>query len=517
MRMGSRLAGFALASLVSGVIGACATPLETPSPRITVGGSSPLVDMFTRVGDETGIPPELLATLSYVETRLRVVDSEEHGQSTIGLLGLSAEDLARGARLAGVTDMAARTDAEASLRAGAALIREQAPAARTLEEFLAVLEPSLRRELVTTLARGVSGQDVLGESVVIAARPSLDRNAGFGTTTQALGAADYAPAKWVSASTSNFAVGNRGLTDISHIVVHTTQGAYNGTISWFKDPAAKVSAHYVIKSSNGEITQMVKEKDVAWHDKCFNANTVGIEHEGFVENPTVWYTEAMYAESAKLSAYLADKYNVPKTHEFILGHGDAPDCSTHTDPGPGWNWDTYLDLVNTGGAQMFGAGDVVVDAPESMTSGDRATVTIQVTNNGNVAWDLDLTRLGTTSPANRESAFFADGDWMSPSRATGADARVEPGETGTFTFEIVAPTVREATLYDEAFQLVQEDVTWFGPEAHVMVQVMPKLEPEAGGCSAAGGAGSGGTACAMLLLGAVAGRRRRRADRRRRL
>jgi MYXO-CTERM domain-containing protein len=517
MRMGSRLAGVALASLLTGltgVIGACATPLEAPAARIAVGGSSPLVDMFTRVGDETGIPPELLATLSYVETRLRVVDSSDHGQSTIGLLGLSTEDLARGARLAGVTDEAARTDAEASLRAGAALIREQAPAARTLEEFLAAIEPSLRKELVTTLARGVSGQDVLGESVVIAARPSLDRSAGFGTTIQALGAADYDPAKWSAASSSNFAVGSRGLSDISHIVIHTTQGAYNGTISWFKDPAAKVSAHYVIKSSNGEITQMVKEKDVAWHDKCFNANTVGIEHEGFVEAPTVWYTETMYAASAKLTAYLADKYNVPKTHEFILGHGDAPDCSTHTDPGVGWNWDTYLDLVNTGGAQQFGAGDVVVDAPESMTSGDRATVTIQVTNSGRTAWDLDLTRLGTSSPADRESALFADGDWMSPSRATGADTRVEPGETGTFTFEIVAPTVREPTLYDEAFQLVQEDVTWFGPEAHVMVQVIPRVAAEDGGCSAGGGAGSGGAACAMLLLGAIAGRRRR-TDRRR--
>ncbi|MBL0219217.1 MAG: hypothetical protein IPQ07_35775 [Myxococcales bacterium] len=25
---------------------------------------------------------------------------------------------------------------------------------------------------------------------------------------------------------------------------------------------------------------MVKEKDIAWHDACFNTTTVGIEHEG---------------------------------------------------------------------------------------------------------------------------------------------------------------------------------------------------------------------------------------------
>jgi len=512
MRMGTRLAGFALATVVAG---ACATQAEPPAPRIAVGGTSPLVDMFTRVGADTGLPAELLAALSYVETRLRFVDSADHGQTAIGMFGLSAEDLARGARLAGVTDQAARTDAEASLRAGAALVREAAPQAHSLDEVLAALAPELRAELVGALARGISGQDVLGETVVIAARPYLDRNAGFGTTVQALGSADYTPAAWVAAHSENFGTSNRGLDSISHVVIHTVQGSYGSCINWFKNPDAGVSAHYVVKSSNGDITQMVKEKDVAWHDRCFNTNTVGIEHEGFVDDPEVWYTDAMYAASAKLTAYLADKYGIAKTHEFILGHGDAPDCSTHTDPGSGWNWDTYLDLVNTGGAPMFNASDVTIDAPATMLSGDKATVTITVTNNGNTAWDLDLTRVGTAAPQDRESALFVDGDWMAPNRATGADGRVEPGATGTFTFEIVAPAVREPVVYDEAFQLVQEGVAWFGPELHLMVQVMPQAGEDTG-CNA-GGAGSGGAACAMLLLGVFAGRRRFRADRRRRL
>nr|MBA3457377.1 N-acetylmuramoyl-L-alanine amidase [Deltaproteobacteria bacterium] len=486
MRMGTRLAGFAL---VAGMATACTTQPEPPAPRIAVGGSSPLVDMFTRVGAETGLPPELLAALSYVETRLRFVDSADHGQTAIGMFGVSAEDLARGARLAGVTDQAARTDAEASLRAGAALIREAVPNASSLDEVLAALDPALRAELIDALARGVSGQDVLGETVVIAARPHLERNAGLGTTTQALGNADYAPAAWSAAYSGNFGTANRGLDSITHIVIHTVQGSYGSCINWFKDPAAGVSAHYVVKSSNGDITQMVKEKDVAWHDRCFNTTTIGIEHEGYVNAPTVWYTDAMYAASAKLTAYLADKYGVAKTHEFILGHGDAPDCSTHTDPGPGWNWDRYLDLVTTGGAPMFNASDVTIDAPATMISGDKATVTITVTNTGNTAWDLDLTRVGTAAPQDRESALFADGDWMSPSRTTGADSRVEPGATGTFTFEIVAPAVREPVVFDEAFQLVQEGVGYFGPELYLMVQVLPETEDDTG-CNA-GGAGSG--------------------------
>ncbi len=503
MRTGS---GIALALLLSG---ACVAPLsESSAPRVAVGGSSALVGLFSRVGTETGVPPELLATMSYVGTRLRFVSATEHGRTTLGLLGMSPEDLAAGAALAGVTDRAAATEPEASVRAGAALLKSRDPSAHTLTEFLSLFDDDERTALTEALVRGVDGRDASGNKVSIAARPELDSNAGLGSTQQALGSADYGPATWSPAYSGNFAVGNR--TAVDHIVIHDTEGSYAGSISWFKDPAAKVSAHYVIKSSTGAITQMVKEKDVAWHDACFNATTVGIEHEGYAAHPDQWFTEPMYIASAKLSAYLADKYGIPKEHGFIVGHGEAPDCSDHSDPGPGWDWAHYIDLVKTGGAPTFLAGDATIDAPAALVSGETGTVTITITNNGNVAWDLDLTRVGTALPQDRESAVFLDGDWLSPTRATAVDARVAPGETGTFTFEIVAPEVRETQVMDEGFQLVQDTSTWFGPEMHVVFSVTPK--GDSSGCSATGG-GSVGTACAMLLLGVVASRRRRRAVR----
>ncbi len=489
---------------------ACVAPLsDTAEPRVSVGGASVLSPMFTRVGAEMGVPAELLAALSYVETRLAFVNTSDHGRSSVGLLGMSPEDLARGASLAGVTDEAARTDAEASLRAGAALLRNKAPSARSLEDFLALLDDGLRTELTSVLVRGVDGRDAAGQSVTIAARPWLDHSAGLGTTEQALGNADYGPATWSAAYSGNFQVANR--TAITHIVIHDTEGSYNGTISWFKDPASNVSAHYVLKSSTGAITQMVKEKDIAWHDGCFNTTTIGLEHEGYASQPKVWFTEAMYVASAKLSAYLADKYSVPKARSHILGHGDAPDCSDHTDPGPGWDWAHYLDLVKTGGAPTFLAGDATVNGPINLISGETATVTLTITNNGNAAWDLDATRLGTALPQDRDSPFFLDGDWVAANRATGVDARVEPGATGTFTFEVVAPEVKSSQVFDEAFQLVQEGMAWFGPEVHVVFNVAPKAG-ESGGCSATpSSGGSAGSACAMLLLGALVSRRRRRA------
>jgi hypothetical protein len=509
MRTGS-LAGIALASLLTG---ACVAPLsDSSAPGVAVGGSSALVDMFARVGTETGVPAELLATMSYVGTRLRFVSAEEHGRTTLGLLGLSRDDLLAGAALAGITDHAALTEPEASVRAGAALLKSRDPSARTLGDFLSLFDGDERTALTDALIRGSDGRDASGNRVTIAARPELDAHAGLGTVEQGLGNADYGPASWSPAYAGNYAVGNR--TKVSHIVIHDTEGSYAGTISWFKDPAANVSAHYVIKSSTGAITQMVKEKDTAWHDACFNTTTVGIEHEGYAAHPEQWFTEPMYVASAKLTAYLADKYSIPKERGFIVGHGEAPDCSDHTDPGPGWNWAHYIDLVKTGGAPTFLAGDAVIDAPTALVSGETATVTITITNNGNVAWDLDLTRVGTALPQDRESAIFLDGDWVSPSRPTGVDARVVPGATGTFTFDIVAPNVREVEVVDEAFQLVQDGGAWFGPEMHVVFSVAPK--GDSGGCSATGG-GSAGTACAMLLLGVLGlsrpRRRRRRAVR----
>ncbi len=474
------LAG-AAATLFAACIG---TSEPTAEPTITVGGTSSLVEMFARVGTETNLPPELLAAMSYVQTRFAFANSDEHGMTTRGLLGISVDDLRAGARLAGIPDDVALAQPEASLLASAALVRSHLGTATTLDEILAALEPRMRADITRVLARGVDSTDDAGATITIAARPHL--RDGFTTISQGLGSADYAPAKWVPANSGNFAVGSR--TSIKQIIIHDVEGSYSSCINWFKDPAANVSAHFVVRSLDGEITQMVAEKDVAWHDACNNTNTVGIEHEGFAAAPERWFTEAMYVESAKLVAYLADKYGIEKTRANILGHGEADDCSTHTDPGPGWNWDHYMDLVTTGGAPHFDAQDVTIDAPESLTSGEKGTVTIHVTNQGNAAWDLDLTRLGTAAPQDRESSFFVDGDWLDPTRATGTDAHVEPGETGTFTFEVLAPSVRAPTLFDEGFQLVQDSTTWFGPEIHVVLNVVPAAGEDTG-CSAGGSTG----------------------------
>jgi len=474
--------------------------------------------MFTRVANDTGVPADLLAAVSWTETRWTfVVPSVESHAMQYGLLALTdggARDLHRGASLAGVTDDAARTDPEASIRAGAALLRAAALAHGG--DYHAALriyggDDAFATNIETQLARGIDALDDSGHRLVVAARGPSDRAPGFSSVAQAL--QGYSGAEWVPAYSGNYSTASRGVGDIKYIIIHDTEGSYSGTLSWFKDPQAQVSAHYVLRSRDGHVAQMVDEKNIAWHVKCFNTSSVGIEHEGYAAKPETWYTEAMYAESAKLTAYLADKYNIKKTHttSTIMGHGEAPDCSDHTDPGPGWNWSHYMDLVQTGGAASFKGEDIVVDAPAEIASGELATVTVTITNTGTAAWDLDATRIGTTDPQDRESDFFVDGDWLSPARTTAVDAQTPAGMPGTFTFQIRGPEVRMPTVYDEAFSFVQEDVTWFGPTFHVVVKVNPAVGGGEGGCNAGrSGSGSTGVAGIVLALGLVIRRRRPR-------
>src|SRR5690625_490482 len=103
----------------------------------------------------------------------------------------------------------------------------------------------------------------------------------------------------------------------------------------------------MLRSSDGDVTQMVRDKDVAWHAGNWNNRSIGLEHEGWVDDPS-WYTTAMYESSAALSRHICDEYGLPKNRTTIVGHHEVPGA-THTDPGPHWDWNHYLNLVNEGG------------------------------------------------------------------------------------------------------------------------------------------------------------------------
>ncbi|MFD3615282.1 N-acetylmuramoyl-L-alanine amidase [Streptomyces sp. NPDC058676] len=207
-----------------------------------------------------------------------------------------------------------------------------------------------------------------GQQVTLAAQPDLAPDAAqltrTGLRTPAADGTECpktVSCEWIPAPYEEFGEGDYGNHDtgnrpasqsIKYIVVHDTEGAWEGVLDLVQDPTY-VSWNYSLRSTDGHIAQHVKAKDVAWHagNWYVNAKSVGLEHEGFLASPDAWYTEAMYRSSARLVAYLAKKYGVPLDRQHILGHDNVPGPTAgtiggmHTDPGPYWDWRHYFDLL----------------------------------------------------------------------------------------------------------------------------------------------------------------------------
>lgn len=152
--------------------------------------------------------------------------------------------------------------------------------------------------------------------------------------------------KWDAANSGNYMSGRDG-SSIKRVIVHDMEGYYAGAISWFKNAASNVSAHYCIRSSDGDITQMVREQDTGYHagNWTYNKESIGIEHEGFKSDPGRWYTDVMYRRSAQLTAAITKRYGIAVDRKNLIAHSEVPPPNTHTDPGPGWDWNKYIGYV----------------------------------------------------------------------------------------------------------------------------------------------------------------------------
>lgn len=121
---------------------------------------------------------------------------------------------------------------------------------------------------------------------------------------------------------------------ITAIVIHYTGAlGIDGTISWFKRPESKVSAHYVI-GRDGRVVQMVPDNRVAWHagrsamrphlpngdprqEPNVNGFSLGIE---LVGTPDSGFEAKQLASLYTILEHLVTKYKVPP--ERVVGHAD---------------------------------------------------------------------------------------------------------------------------------------------------------------------------------------------------
>ncbi|MEV4417119.1 peptidoglycan recognition family protein, partial [Catellatospora sp. NPDC049609] len=327
------------------------------------------------------VPRDLLVAVGFGETRLIDHDGLPSQDNGYGVMHLADNprnrSLPLAARLTGLDTATLKTDAAANVRGAAAVLRAyadrqgltgadrgriaawypvvaayagaggDATARLSADHVYALLQQGIvartERDVVAVAPSRVRPE--LGRFAAVQPAGAVSTAAPQGAAAAAVPVPQYPGARWIPASTANYGAGRSAA--ITTIVIHVTQGSYAGTISWFQNPSAGVSAHYVVKSSNGEVTQMVRDEDTGYHARSGNPYSLGIEHEGFVDNPA-WFTDAMYRSSANLSRHLANRWGIPKTRANIRGHNEIPG-NNHTDPGPHWNWNYYMSLVNSGG------------------------------------------------------------------------------------------------------------------------------------------------------------------------
>lgn len=340
---------------------------------------SALNDAFEAASIEYDVPRDLLVATSYALTRLEDRSGMVSTEGGSGLMDLRLDgdvpSIHKAAALIQMDSEELEHDTAANIRGAAAILatmadnRELAIGSRIetyehwyplVAQFSGESDPLLAEgfafQVYTYMMWGVI-EEIDGETITVEAHsfPFLDSRTARARSSLI--------AQFIPASTSNYTDSSRSSVDM--VVIHTMEGSYSGSISWFQNPSAGGSAHYMVRSSDGEITQMIDEEDTAWHAGHWDTNSrsIGIEHEGYISDPGKWYTEAMYSASARLTRDICDRYGIPIDRTHIIGHTEVPGCAysgggsnCHTDPGSGWDWNKYIDLVKNSGGGGSGMG-----------------------------------------------------------------------------------------------------------------------------------------------------------------
>jgi N-acetylmuramoyl-L-alanine amidase/FG-GAP-like repeat len=341
------------------------------------------------------------------------------------------------AKLSGTSAADLRGDSRQSVRGGAALLASYEKAAygslptdparwyAAVERYSQSTDTAGAKlfadRVFSTMRDGVSTMTADGQQVTLTASPDLKAEkpakaplAASTTSTPKTTlstlptpdcpsglACNFMPAAYKSNSTTdpskygNYDVADRpsttaphnGSPDIRYIVIHDTEGSFDGSISAFQNSAYLAGTNYIIRASDGKVTQMVENKNIVWHagNMGFNQHGIGVEHEGYAMKQGSWYTEAEYDSSATLVKHLASEFHIPLDREHIIGHDEIPGpldsyvAGMHWDPGPYWDWNHYMSLLGapTGAGGAGGplkVGQEITITPP-FTSANAPTVT----------------------------------------------------------------------------------------------------------------------------------------------
>jgi len=353
-------------------LAACDAPTRSVRPEQPAEATAGRLDpMFARAASEFKVPVELLKAVAFTETGWQFARGEHSDMEGMppayGIFALRGERLERGARLAGVSVQAAQTDVEASIRAGAALLRSEGEALRVAGSDLGAWAPAVAS------FSGISNNQAQAEYVhsgvfralregvadaphaTLAARPGVRAALAPPVAGPRL-TAQYGPAIWTASP--NYTAGRS--YSLALVVIHTCAGNYSGCWSWLTNPSSGVSAHYVVGQTDigggvTEVRQLVDELNTAWHVGRYwqgyptNPRSIGIEHGGFSYGSNGYgpWPAVQYNTSVKLTCDIVKSRSIIRDRDHIIGHYQPDPENRWHDPGQGFPWADYMSKINS--------------------------------------------------------------------------------------------------------------------------------------------------------------------------
>lgn len=330
------------------------------------GNAADLNGSFERASKEFGVPLEVVQGVAYVSSggvQRQPSTSFTDRPPAYGVMGLRDDDwfghsLIEAAALLGVSPDLLRTDADANIRGGAALLAEIAAKhpeavsrdAGSWRGVVAEFSGIPQKEIAALFAQQVL--DAIhpgGQAPQTGGRP---RRMATLVNTSCSGVVWYGD----TIPTTNYATGRNGVS-ITMVVIHTTEETAAATLSIFQDPSRQVSSNYLV-NRDGSVWQFVADANTAYHcgNSGYNRASIGIELEGWAEGSPLedysWQTPQQWQSLEALVACLHGAWAIPLDRAHLIGHNQVPDpnnpvlywggANHHWDPGPAWSWDHLM-------------------------------------------------------------------------------------------------------------------------------------------------------------------------------
>lgn len=340
--------------------------LNRPHPNVNT-----LTKYFNDAATEFAVPANLLMATAQVQSNWAQVSASMYG--SWGIMGIIEnpfiQQISQAAAILNVRTGDIQNDARTNIRAAAALLKHyqgNKPSSTPEEWFDAVrsltgltdeaMKTDLALSIYDVLKKGNKSITLWGEIINLSptsvSLPKSITEPDIKTAGRSNATVDY-PNAVANFTTCNY--NNRPTSSVIkyYFIHYIATGTYQGSISWFKNCTSQVSAHYVIRNNDGEVSQVVQEDQRAWSQgvTTYNDLGIGVEHEVLATNLAMWDSDPMLTAAANLCINVCNRRAIPKVRRVnngdagIYGHSDvrATDCPNMTPA----RWNNFLTRLNT--------------------------------------------------------------------------------------------------------------------------------------------------------------------------